>query len=117
MNDQLLKTLQEVHLAVWNEKDRAKRDALIQTIYADNIKMYDKEFVLHGNTEVSDFIGKLHTDDPDFNFSAAKPMESIQNGARLYGHIRTGQGVLHSMDFFILEEGKVLHLYAFMDMP
>ena len=117
MDAQLLNTLQEVHVTAWNERDRAKRDELIQTIYADDIKMYDKDFVLQGWEAVSDFIGKLQTQDPGFHFSAAKPIEATQNGARLYGHIRTGQGMLHSMDFFILEDGKVLHLYVFMDLP
>src|SRR3989337_2080943 len=114
MDAQLLKTLQEVHVAAWNERDRAKRDELIQTIYAADIKMYDKDFILRGQEEVSNFIGKLQSEDPDFHFSAAKPIDSTQNGARLYGRIQTGQGVLHSMDFFILEAGKALHLYVFM---
>ena len=50
-----------------------------------------------------------------FNFSAAKPIEALQNSARFFGHIRTSGGMLNSMDFFLIENGKVQHLYAFME--
>lgn len=105
--------LQQAHLAAWNEKDRTKRDELLKSIYADDIKMYDKEFILNGIKEISDFIQKLQAD-PKFLFSAAGDIEALQNSARLYGHIRTSEGMLNSMDFFILESGKARHYYAFM---
>ncbi|WP_040005671.1 nuclear transport factor 2 family protein [Fibrisoma limi] len=117
MDAQLIQTLQATHIAAWNEKDRTKRATLLQSIYADTITMYDKELVLHGIEAVSDFIEKLQREDPAFQFSAAKPIESVQNGVRLYGHIDTAQGRLNSMDFFVMDEGKVLHLYAFIDIP
>ena len=115
MDAQLIKNLQDVHIAAWNEKDRVRRDSMLKTIYADDVKMYDKDFILKGIGEVSDFIEKLQQDF-DFQFSAAKPIEYVQNGARFYGHIRTGEGMLSSMDFFVLENDKVVHLYAFMDV-
>ena len=112
-----MSTLQQTHTAVWNEKDRTTRDALMQTIYADDIKMYDKDFILAGIAAVSDFIDKLFAGDANFNFTATKPMESSQNGARLYWDIRTGPqpNVLTGMDFFIVEDEKVAHLFVFMD--
>lgn len=116
MDTQLIKTLQDAHIAAWNEKDRTKRDALLQTIYADNVTMYDRELILNGREAISNFIEKLQREDPAFEFEAAQPIDVIQNGARLLGHIRTGQGKLNSMDFFILDEGKVLQYYAFIDM-
>ena len=114
MDAQLISKLQEVHVAAWNEKEHAKRESLLKIIYAEDINMYDKDFILQGIPAISDFIEELQKD-PEFNFSAAKPIELTQNGARLYGHIRTGQGMLNSMDFFILENEKALHLYVFMD--
>ncbi|WP_200942715.1 nuclear transport factor 2 family protein [Dyadobacter sp. Leaf189] len=100
--------LQENHVAAWNERDREKRDILLKTIYADDIKMYDQDTVFQSLAEVSDFIGKLYAQDPDFLFSAAQPMNFTQNGARLYGHIGTKEkpDIMQSMDFFIIENGK-----------
>ena len=107
--------LQNIHVTAWNEKEEAKRIDLLKKIYADDVKMYDKGFILHSLNDVSDFIGKLHSEDPVFNFAAAKPIDPLQNGARFYGQIQTSQGMLNSMDFFLIENEKVKHLYAFME--
>lgn len=116
MDISLLSKIQETHLAIWNERDRAKRDELMATIYAENIKMYDKDFVLAGIKEISDFIDKLHSQESNFVFTAEKPMDFTQNGARLYWEIHMGekQDLLTGMDFFIVENEKVAHLYVFM---
>ena len=116
MNTELFNDLQEIHVAAWNEKDSEKRKLMLSKIYAEDIKMYDAGFILDGLQAVSDFIGKLISEDPQYNFAAAKAIEPLQNGARLYGHIQTSGGMLNSMDFFLLEEGKVKHLYAFMEL-
>jgi hypothetical protein len=109
-----IKEFEANHVAAWNERDRAKRDALLGKIYAADIKMYDAQLVVTGIKEVSDLIGKLQAGDPAFHFSTKKPIEPLQNSARLFGEIATGQGPLASMDFFIFEHGKVTHLYAFI---
>jgi len=115
MDMQIVEQLEKTHLLVWNEKDRAKRDSQMSTIYAERIRMYDKEFILNGRKEVSDFIDKLFVGDPNFQFDAAKPMEPVQDGIRFAWIIKTGGQVLTGMDFFVLEEGQVAHLYVFMD--
>src|SRR5256885_47472 len=118
MNIESMNHLQQTHTTVWNEKDRTTRDALMQAIYADGIKMYDKDFILTGVPAISDFIDKLFAGDANFNFTVSKPMESTQNGARLYWEIRTGPqpNVLTGMDFFVVENEKVAHLFVFMDV-
>ena len=117
MDTELIQKLQENHVAAWNERDREKRDTLLRTVYAEDIKMYDPDFVLQNLTEVSDFIGKLHTQNPDFHFSAAKSMDFTQNGARLFGLIGTKEkpDMMKSMDFFIIENGKAAHLYVMLE--
>ena len=114
MENEIFKILQEIHVAAWNEKDAQKRDALLRDIYAEDIKMYDSEAAYSGLQAVSDFIGKLLHDDPLFSFSAIAPLEVLHHGARLYGQIQTGSGTLDSMDFFLVEEGKVRQLFAFL---
>lgn len=110
-----IEQFQQTHLAIWNEKDRQKRDQQIAVLYSEEIRMYDKDFILQGRKAVSDFIDKVQTD-TKFNFEPTHPMELTQNGARLFWNIQTTQGVLNGMDFFIIEEGKVAHLYVFMKM-
>jgi hypothetical protein len=115
MNLELFEKIQDLHVKGWNEKDSVKRLELLKQIYAEDIKMYDNNFILQNLTEVSNFIGKLLSEDPLFNFSVVKPIEPLQNGARVYGRIRTTEVTLDSMDFFIIADGKVQHLYAFME--
>jgi len=115
MNTNSIANLQQTHLAIWNEKDRARRDALIPTVYASDLQMFDKDFVLNGSKEVSDFIDKLFAQDPGFSFAPDQPMEPVQNGVRFAWKIRTGGNDLTGMDFFLLEDGLVKLLYVFMD--
>jgi len=109
-----IQQLQQTHLAVWNEKNRSRRDDMMATIYAADIIMYDPSFTLNGIKEVSDFIDKVQQD-PQFDFKITKPMDAAQHGVRLFWTIKTAQGLLTGMDFFILEQEKVKHLYVFMD--
>ena len=111
----LFTELQRMHVIAWNEKDAIKRLEMLKIIYADDIKMYDKDMILQGLIAVSDFIGKLIAEDPAYHFAAAKPIEPLQDSARFYGSIQTSGGLLNSMDFFIIENEKVQHLYAFME--
>ncbi|WP_430405706.1 nuclear transport factor 2 family protein [Fluviicola sp.] len=113
MNAESIRNLEATHLEVWNERDRSKRDGMLSEIYAHDIRMYDPNTILNGISEVSDFIDKVQTD-PEFNFKAVRPMEWTQNGARLFWTIETSKGDLKGMDFFILENGKVAHLYVFI---
>ena len=113
MDNTKLTQLQNLHVTAWNEKDPSARIGLLEQIYAPDIKMYDKDFILEGIAAVSDFIGKI-SQDPAFDFAAAGPIESVQDSARLNGTIQTSGGLLNSMDFFLLEDGKVKHYYAFM---
>lgn len=114
MDDHSMKNFQSTHLAVWNERNREKRDHLIQTIYSDTIVMYDRDFILTGNKEVSDFIDKVQQD-PLFDFKMIKPIEVAQDGARLFWSIQTGQGLLTGMDFFIFKDKKAVSIHVFMD--
>jgi hypothetical protein len=115
MDADFIESLQKNHIALWNEKVPARREELVKTIYSNDIKMYDKDFILSGSEEVLGFIGKLLTDDPNFQFSATKPMQVTQNGICLFWQIITSGPVLTGMDFFLIENEKVQHLYVFMD--
>ena len=114
MNTNLVQQLQDIHVKAWNEKEATKRLELLQIIYAEDIKMYDRDLIIEGLTGIADFIATLISEDPAYSFAMASPLETLQNSARLYGHIQTSGGPLNSMDFFLIEDGKVKHLYAYM---
>lgn len=115
MDTNFLNDLQQMHLALWNESDPTRRRDLISRIYADNVRMYDKDFVLTGTEEVVNFIGKLLSEDPGFTFTITRPVQATQNGLRLFWKIETGGATLTGMDFFVMENERVRDLYVFMD--
>jgi len=115
MNSEQFEQLQDIHVAAWNEKDNTKRYELLRNIYADDIRMHDKDNTFDGLKVVADFIGKLIAGDPLYHFTAVKPIEPLHNSARLFGQIKTSGPLLNSMDFFLLENDKVKQLYAFLE--
>lgn len=115
MTPEFIKNLQRTHLAIWNEKDASAREKLIKTIYADDIRMFDKDFILTGSAEVSNFISKLLKEDAAFDFTATKEMQATQNGVRFFWNIKTSGPILTGMDFFVIQADKVSDLYVFMD--
>lgn len=115
MTPEQFEQLENIHVAAWNEKDDIKRYELLRSIYADDIQMYDKDNTFDGLRSVSDFIGKLITEDPLYRFTAVKTIEPLQNSARFFGQINTSGPMLNSMDFFLLEGDKVKQLYAFLE--
>ena len=115
MTSEQLEQLQDIHVAAWNEKDNTTRYELLRRIYADDIRMYDKDNTFDGLKSVSDFIGKLIAEDSLYHFTAVKTIEPLQNSARLFGQITTSGPLLKSMDFFLIENDKVKQLYAFLE--
>jgi len=115
MEKEKINELESVHIALWNERNSARRIELASKIYAPSIRMYDKEFILEGREAVLQFIDKLLKDDPVFSFRATKEIQVTQDAARLFWNIELSATSLTGMDLFIVRDGMVEELYVFMD--
>lgn len=106
----------ENHLKIWNEKDEAKRTALLNQVYAADIEMVDRHFVAEGIEDISKFIVELQAKNPDFRFTA-KSVETNHNIVRLYWQFgsKAKPSVVSGMDLFVIENSKVQKLYVFAD--
>ncbi|GAA3754418.1 VOC family protein [Flavobacterium ginsengiterrae] len=106
----------ENHLKIWNEKDEAKRKALLNQVYASDVEMVDRHFIAEGIEEISKFIVELQTKNPEFKFTA-KSVETNHNIVRLYWQFgsKTKSSVVSGMDLFVIEAEKVQKLYVFVD--
>lgn len=104
------------HLKIWNEKEEAKRNALLNQFYASDVEMVDRHFIAIGQKEISKFIVELQQKNPDFSFSA-KSLETNHNIVRLYWQFgsKAKPAVVSGMDLFVIENGKVQKLYVFVD--
>ncbi len=106
----------ETHLKIWNEKEESKRKSLLNQIYASDIEMVDRHFIANGIDDISKFIVKLQTKNPDFKFTS-KSVETNHNIVRLYWQFgsKAKPAVVSGMDLFVIENGKVQKLYVFVE--
>nr|WP_294789012.1 VOC family protein [uncultured Flavobacterium sp.] len=112
-----IKSLIELHLEIWNEKDLKKRKDLMKKVYAENIEMVDSHFIASGYKEINGFVDGLQKKSGDSKFSHSKAIDVNHNTARLYwqhGSSKKADPVT-GMDLFVFENGKVAKLYVFVD--
>ena len=117
LSENEIKSLVEGHLAIWNERDLKKREALMSKIYADNIEMVDSHFIAVGHKEINGFVDGLQQKSPNSKFSHIKAIEVNHNIARLYWQNGTPEkpDAVTGMDLFVFEKGKAVKLYVFVD--
>lgn len=119
MSNEAIKSLVEQHLALWNEHNPAKRKQIMQAIYSPNLEMVDRHFVANGYEQVDSFIQDLQKKSPDFRFSHAKPIDIHHNVARLFWQVgsKSKPDAVTGMDLFVIENGKVVKMYVFVNEP
>ena len=107
----------EQHLAIWNEKDAAKRSTLAGKVYAENIEMVDRHFTANGYESINEFINKLQKENPSARFTHIKSINAHHNIARLFWQFgpKEKPDAVTGMDLFVIENGKVQKLYVFVD--
>jgi catechol 2,3-dioxygenase-like lactoylglutathione lyase family enzyme len=105
------------HLEIWTETDSAKRLALAGEIYADNIRVIDPGVILNGRAEVSNFIDKLLTEHPGFEFMMAGPIETHHNTAILSWQFgpKSKPNTITGQDIFTIANGKIISLLVFVN--
>ncbi|MDB5088115.1 MAG: Glyoxalase/bleomycin resistance protein/dioxygenase [Mucilaginibacter sp.] len=111
------KKLVKDHLRIWNEPDHAKRLTLASEIYADTIQVIDPEVILNGRAKVNDFIGNLLKQNPGFEFTSAKPVETHHNKAILSWQFGppSKPDAITGQDIFTIAAGRIVSLLVFVD--
>lgn len=117
LSENEIKSLVEGHLAIWNERDLKKREALMSKIYADDIEMVDSHFIAVGHKEINGFVDDLQKKSPNSKFTHIKAIDVNHNIARLYWQNGTPEkpDAVTGMDLFVFENGKATKLYVFVD--
>ncbi|TDW46649.1 catechol 2,3-dioxygenase-like lactoylglutathione lyase family enzyme [Flavobacterium sp. 270] len=117
LSESEIKSLVELHLAIWNEKDLNKRDDLMKKVYAENIQMVDSHFIANGYKEINGFVDGLQKKSLKSRFSPVKAVDVNHNIARLYWQNGPAEkpDAVTGMDLFVFENGKAVKLYVFVD--
>ncbi|NHA04892.1 SnoaL-like domain-containing protein [Mucilaginibacter sp. HC2] len=105
------------HLQIWTETDNTKRLALAEKVYAYNIRIIDPGVILNGRAEVSNFIGGLLKQNPGFEFTLVKPIETHHNAAILSWQFgpKSKPDTITGQDIFTIAEDKIVSLLVFVD--
>lgn len=117
LSESEIRSLVDLHLAIWNEKDITKREKLMKEVYADNIEMVDSHFIAVGHKEINGFVDDLQKKSPNSRFTHIKAIDVNHNIGRLYWQNGTPEkpNAVTGMDLFVFENGKAIKLYVFVD--
>jgi hypothetical protein len=110
----------ETYLAVWNERDAAKRLELLQSIVAPEVQLFDPLSHLHGAEMIAGFIGKIQQKIAFARLTYTTKIQKHDHG----NWVRYGWGiwlvgqenpVSEGMDVVEFDDsGKVLQIVSFM---
>jgi hypothetical protein len=107
----------ERYIAVWNEADPARRDALLAEHWSENATYVDPLMKGDGRSEISALIGGVHQRFPGFRFA-------LDGRADGYGdHVRfawtlgpeSEPDMIKGTDFAIVEAGRLKSVTGFLD--
>ena len=105
-------------LEVFGENDAARRRAVIDEIYAEDIVFYDPaKGVYRGRDEIDDIAGKIRATHPEFKYQPIAEPEEVGNGGRLQW-VSGLPGVAPEYagtDFIVARDGRITAIYLFFD--
>lgn len=119
LSDQKAQDLINRHIELWSQRDAGKRQAVIQEIYTENVKVTDPSFIINGRAGLDHFIEGLQGQHPGYNFSVLKPAENHHNTARLNWQFgpASNPGAIKGQDIFVFNDGRISELYVFLEAP
>jgi hypothetical protein len=119
LNEKEASAITDRHIALWNEANASLHSALISSLYAPEIEMIDSYFKAAGHDGIRNAIAGFRANRPGSQFTKAKPIDYHHNIIRLYWYNgpKDQPDAGSGMDLFVVEEGKVVKLYVFVDPP
>ena len=110
----LLRNLQ----SVFGENDPARRRAVIDEIYTEDVVFYDpNKGVYRGPDEIDRIAGAIKATHPDFQYQPTAEPEEVGNGGRVkWVSGRPGEAPAYAgTDFIIARDGRIAAIYLFFD--
>ena len=106
---------------VFGENDPARRRAVIDEIYTEDIVFYDlNKNVYRGRDEIDRIAGEIRVKHPDFRYQPIREPEEVGNGGRIQW-VEGSPGkapAIAGTDFIIARDGRIAAIYLFFDkMP
>ncbi|RBY90228.1 nuclear transport factor 2 family protein [Blastococcus sp. TBT05-19] len=104
-------------LAVFGERDDARRSAAAEQTYAADVSFTDPEGVVVGREAVEDKVRGLLAGAPDFVFRAAGPAREAGDLGVLRWHFGPADQapVVSGTDIALIRDGRISALYTLLD--
>ena len=103
---------------IFGENDPARRRAVIDELYNDDIVFYDpSKGVYRGRDEIDRIAGEIRATHPDFRYQPIAEPEEVGNSARVpWVAGRPGEAPAYAgTDFIIARDGRISAIYLFFD--
>ena len=103
---------------VFGENDPARRRAMIDEIYTEDVVFYDpNKGVYRGPDEIDRIAGEIRSTHTDFQYRPIAEPEEVGNGGRVpWVSGRPGEAPAYAgTDFIIARDGRIAAIYLFFD--
>jgi len=105
------------YIAVWNETDPSRRDALLAEGWTDDAVYVDPLMQGEGRSQISDLIGAVHDRFPGFRFTLDRAVDSYRDRIRFTWTLgpENEPDMIKGTDFCIVENGRLKAVTGFLD--
>ena len=102
---------------VFGEIDPARRRAVIEEIYTEDVVFYEPKGIYRGRDEIDRIAGAIKATHPDFRYQVIAEPEELGNSARgRWVSGRPGEAPAYAgTDFIIARDGRIAAIYLFFD--
>ena len=106
-------------LTIWNERDRARRLAVMTDVYDSAVVLHEPEEVLHGHEAVDGAVQRVLDGAPGWVFAPVGAPVVNDNLGRLEWQLgpEDGPPVVTGADIALVSKGKIEHLYVHVNAP
>jgi len=120
MNKPLGYLLEESMVAVWSERNEARRLEALERLYTPDVNFFEPDSLFHGRQAVHERVGEFLAKWPaNFVFYFNQPARVNHFLVQLswYFGAPGAPPVVSGMDLAVVESGRIGELYLFLDTP
>ena len=110
-------TLVTQYLNAFNETDTDRRREILEDLCSPDCTYTDPQVDLRGSDQIDEFIEQTQERFPGVTFTLGSPIDAHHNQARFQWHAGppNAPDAFVGFDVIVLEDGRIRHVYGFMD--